>query len=146
MLGITGVHKLMRWSQQVEQADKLGDIWRDLAKAKKAQQLGVLQWAVDKVKDNLGELELQFLVTPAILDIVKSLCFTMITTDHVGTGLQPFMFLEEAVEGAMSSKAIYEALYDGMNASPLREFATVMQAKTGVPRAIYQACQQVRRV
>jgi hypothetical protein len=124
----------------------LQEVWRDLAKAKKAQQLGVLQWAVDKAKDDLGESELQFLVTPAILDMVKNLRFTMITTDHAATGLQPFMFPEEALEGAMSSKAIYEALYDGLNAPPLSEFATVMQAKPGAPKAIYQARHQVRRV
>jgi len=145
MLGDTGVQRLLRWSQ-VEAAEELQEVWRDLAKAKKAQQLGVLQWAVDKVKDELGEPELQFLVTPAILDMVKSLRFTMITTDHVATGLQPFMFPEETLEGALSSKAIYEALYEGMNAPPLNEFSLVMQAKPGAPKAIYQARHQVRRV
>jgi hypothetical protein len=145
MLGATGVQKLMRWSQ-VEQLEDLQEVWRDLAKAKKAQQHGVLQWAVDKAKEELGEPELQFLITPAILDIVKSLRLTMITNDHVATGLQPFMFPEEALEGAMSSKAIYEALYNGLSAPPLNEFATVMQAKPGAPKAIYQARHQVRRV
>jgi len=145
MLGATGVQRLMRWSQ-VEQVADLQEIWRDLAKAKKAQQLGVLQWAVDQAKEELGEPELQFLVTPAILDMVKTLRFTMITTDHVSTGIQPFMFPEEALEGALSSKAIYEALYEGRNAPPLSEFAAVMQAKPGAPKAIYQARHQVRRV
>lgn len=70
----------------------------------------------------------------------------MVTTNHVATGLQPFMFPEEALEGAMNSKALYEAMYDGLNAPPLNEFAVVMQAKPGAPRAIYQARNQVRRV
>jgi hypothetical protein len=145
MLGETGVQKLLRWSQ-VESSADLQDVWRDLAKAKKAQQLGVLQWAVDKVKEDIGESELQFIITPAILEMVKSLRLVMVTTNHVATGLQPFMFPEEALEGAMNSKALYEAMYDGLNAPPLSEFAVVMQAKPGAPRAIYQARNQVRWV
>lgn len=145
MLGETGVQKLLRWSH-VETCAELQDIWHDLAKAKKAQQLGVLQWAVDKVKDELGESELQFIITPAVLETVRGLKFAMVTNDHVATGLQPFMFPEEALEGAMSSKAMYEAMYDGRHAPPLSEFAIVMQAKPGAPRAIYQARHQVRRV
>lgn len=112
MLGETGVQKLLRWSQ-VESSSDLQDIWMDLARAKKAQQLGVLQWAIDKVKEDIGESELQFIVTPAILEMVKSLRLVMVTNNHVSTGLQPFLFPKEAVEGAMSSKALYEAMYDG---------------------------------
>jgi hypothetical protein len=145
MLRATGVQKLLRWSQVAATAE-VPNIWRDLAKAKKAQQLGVLQWAVDKTKDELGESELQFIITPAVLEMVKSLRFAMVTNDHVSTGMQPFMFPEEAIEGALSSKALYEAMYDGSNAPPLSEFAIVMQAKPGAPQAIYQARNQVRRV
>ncbi|CAK9046738.1 CvfB_WH domain-containing protein (Fragment), partial [Durusdinium trenchii] len=128
MLGETGVQKLLRWSQ-VEAVTEVQDIWRDLAKAKKAQQLGVLQWAIDRTKEEFGEGELQFIVTPAVLEVIKSLRFAMVTNDHVSTGLQPFLFPEEAVEGALNSKALYEAMYEGSNAPPLSEFAVVMQAK-----------------
>jgi hypothetical protein len=86
MLGTTGVQKLLRWSQ-VEVVSEVQDVWRDLAKAKKAQQLGVLQWAIDRTKEELGESELQFIVTPAVLEMVKSLRFAMVTNDHVSTGL-----------------------------------------------------------
>jgi hypothetical protein len=145
MLGTTGVQKLLRWSQ-VEVATDVQDIWRDLAKAKKAQQLGVLQWAIDRTKEELGESELQFIVTPAVLEMVKSLRFAMVTNDHVSTGLQPFLFPEEAIDGALNSKALYEAMYEGNNAPPLSDFTIVMQAKPGAPRALYQARNQVRRV
>jgi hypothetical protein len=145
LLGDTGVQKLLRWSQ-VQVCSDFQTIWQDLAKAKKAQQLGVLQWAIDKQKEELGENELQFIVTPAVLEMVKNLRFIMTTTNHVATGLQPFMFPEETLDGALSSKAIYEALYAGTNAPSLNEFAAVMQAKPGAPKAIYQARHQVRRV
>jgi hypothetical protein len=64
MLGEVGLQKILRWSQVKESAD-LQAIWKDLATAKKSQQLAVLQWAVDKVKDNMGETELQFVIAPA---------------------------------------------------------------------------------
>lgn len=100
------------------------------------------------MKEELGETKLQFMVTPAALEMVKSFRFVMITTNHVSTGLQPFLFLEEAfLEGVMNSKAMYEAMYaDGQNAPPLSEFSAMMKAKAGAPKALYQARHQVRRV
>jgi hypothetical protein len=78
--------------------------------------------------------------------MVKGLKFKMTTNNHVATVLQPFMFPEEILDGALSSKAIYEALYDGTNDSPLSEFATVMmQAKPGAPKAFNQARHHVSR-
>jgi len=145
LLGEAGLQKLLRWSH-VETSAELQAIWRDLANAKKAQQLAVLQWAVDKAKEEVGEPELQFLVTPAHLEMVKNLRFTMLTPNHAATGMQPFQFPEEALEGATAAQSMYEALYAGMSAPPMADLATIMQAKPGAPRAIYQARHQVRRV
>jgi hypothetical protein len=105
-------------------------IWRDLAKAKKSQQLAILQWAVDKVKDELGDTELHFIVSPAHLEVVKNLRFTMLTPNHVATaGLQPFQFPEEALDGSVNAQALYEALYAGTSAPPMADLVTVMQSK-----------------
>jgi hypothetical protein len=145
MLGEVGLQKLVRWSH-VETAAELQAIWSDLATAKKSQQLAVLQWAVDKMKDEMGDAELQFLVTPAHLEMVKNLRFVMLTTNHVATGIQPFQFPEEALEGTTNAQALYEALYAGNSAPPLADLDRVMQAKPGAPKALYQARHQVRRV
>jgi hypothetical protein len=76
--------------------------------------------------------------------MVKNLHFTMITTNHVATGLQPFqLFPEDTVDGSMNAQAMYEALYSGTSAPPMADLATVMQAKPGAPKALYQARQQV---
>eukprot|EP00557_Chaetoceros_sp_GSL56_P008886 CAMPEP_0176505492 /NCGR_PEP_ID=MMETSP0200_2-20121128/16527_1 /TAXON_ID=947934 /ORGANISM="Chaetoceros sp., Strain GSL56" /LENGTH=660 /DNA_ID=CAMNT_0017905057 /DNA_START=100 /DNA_END=2083 /DNA_ORIENTATION=- len=145
MLGEVGLQKIIRWSH-VETSVELQAIWKDLAKAKKSQQLAVLQWAVDKAKDELGDTELQFIVSPAHLEMVKNLRFTMLTPNHVATGLQPFQFPEEALDGSLNAQAIYEALYAGTSAPPMADLATVMQSKPGAPRALFQARHQVRRV
>jgi hypothetical protein len=65
MLGDVGLKKIIRWSH-VETGADVQAIWKDLAKAKKSQQLAILQWAVDKAKDELGDNELQFIVSPDI--------------------------------------------------------------------------------
>jgi hypothetical protein len=145
LLGESGLQKLLRWSQVATSAE-LQAIWGDLANAKKSQQLAVLQWAVDKAKEERGEGELQFLVTPSHLEMVKNLRFAMLTPNHVATGVQPFQFPEEALEGATAAQSMYEALYAGASAPPMADLAKVMQAKPGAPRALYQARHQVRRV
>jgi len=145
LLGEAGLQKLLRWSQ-VETSADLQAIWRDLANAKKSQQLAILQWAVDKAKEEVGEAELQFMVSPAHLEMIKNLRFTMLTPNHVATGVQPFQFPEEALDGATAAQSMYEALYAGVSAPPMADLALVMQARPGAPRAIYQARHQVRRV
>jgi hypothetical protein len=79
-------------------------------------------------KDELGDNELQFIdVSPAQLELVKNLRFTMLTPNYVATGLQPFQFPEEALDGSINAQALYEALYAGMSAPPMADLATVMQ-------------------
>ena len=145
LLGKAGMQKLLRWSQ-VETSTDLQAIWKDLANAKKSQQLAVLQWAVDKVKDEMGDDELQFVVSPAHLEMIKNLRFTMLTPNHVATGMHPFQFPEEALDGATNAQTMYEALYAGVSAPPMADLALVMQSKPGAPKALYQARHQVRRV
>jgi hypothetical protein len=78
--------------------------------------------------------------------MVKNLRFTMLTPNHVATGLQPFQFPEEALDGSLNAQAMYEALYAGTSAPPMADLAVVMQSKAGAPKALYQARHQVRRV
>jgi hypothetical protein len=124
---------------------ELPPFWKELVKAKKAQQLAVLQWAVDKVKEEMGEADLQFVISPASLEMVKNLRFVMLTPNHVATGLQPFQFPEEAIEGTTSAQALYQAIYTGTGAPPMAEVASILQAKPGAPKVLYQARHQVRR-
>jgi hypothetical protein len=138
------VQKLLRWGH-VMTTGELPAFWRELVKAKKAQQLAVLQWAVDKTKEEMGEAELQFVISPAILEMVKNLRFVMLTPNHVATGLQPFQFPEESIEGTTNAQALYQALYTGTGAPPMADVASILQAKPGAPKVIYQARHQVRR-
>jgi hypothetical protein len=132
MLGHVGLQKIIRWSH-VETSAEFQAVWKDLAKAKKSQQLAILQWAVDKVKDELGDTELQFIVSSSHLEMVKNLRFTILIPNHVATGLQPFQFPEGALEGSTTAQAMYEALYAGTSAPPMADLAVVMQSKPGPP-------------
>jgi hypothetical protein len=144
LLGDVGVQKLLRWCHVMTTAE-LPPFWKELVKAKKAQQLAVLQWAVDKIKEEMGEADLQFVISPASLEMVKNLRFVMLTPNHVATGLQPFQFPEEAIEGTTSAQALYQAIYTGTGAPPMAEVASILQAKPGAPKVLYQARHQVRR-
>ena len=106
----------------------------------------IIKSEICKVKDEEGDTELQFIVSPAHLEMVKNLRFTMLTPNHVATGLQPFQFPEGALEGSTSAQAMYEALYASTSAPPMADLAVIMQSKPGAPRALYQARHQVRRV
>jgi hypothetical protein len=66
---------------------------------------------VDKTKEEMGEAELQFVISPAILEMVKNLRFVMTTPNYVATGLQPFQFPEELIEGTTNAQALYQALH-----------------------------------
>jgi hypothetical protein len=89
MLGEVGLQKLMYWSQ-----GQTADYLEGHGHCQKSQQLAILQWAIDKSKDNMEDMELQVLITPVHLEMVKNLRFTMLTTNHVAKGIQPFQFPE----------------------------------------------------
>ena len=61
-------------------------IWTMLARSKKAQHLGQLQWEVNRIKESLNEPDLPFLVDGGILEAIKSLEWAMADNDAVATG------------------------------------------------------------
>jgi hypothetical protein len=74
LLGATSVQKLLHWSTAVEIIIGPQEVCMTCQPRSKVKQLKVLQWDVDKkVKEELGESELEFIITLAILDMVKNL-------------------------------------------------------------------------
>jgi len=53
--------------------NQLPPIWAELANATKAQQLAILQFAIDDKKRTCAEPELQFIVNASTLQLVKIL-------------------------------------------------------------------------
>ena len=61
------------------------------ANAKMKDRVYVLQTAEDTAKQTLGSSRLEFLASPALVDIIMHGKFTMLSTDQPTTGLQPFI-------------------------------------------------------
>ena len=91
LVGGTGVAKLCRFVRVPGQA-QLPDIYRQLASASRHNGLAELQWVFDREKSRLGYHRLNFIVTPALLNIISGVRFIMDHTDNITSGLQPYLF------------------------------------------------------
>ena len=85
LLGQTDMLKLLRFTQQPTMAT-VPPIWTMLARSKKAQHLGQLQWEVNRIKKCLNEPDPPFLVDGGILEAIKGLELAMADNEAVATG------------------------------------------------------------
>ena len=79
-----------------------------------------LQWEVDRVKLQLRDQHLIFIVTNPLFEIVKSLGFEMIENDAVDSGLNPFLLKEEDKRQVFSEQVYFSQIYSGEAAPPGR--------------------------
>jgi len=70
---------------------QLPPLWNRFANAKTKDRVYVLQMAVDTAKQTLGSSRLEFLTTPALVDIITHGKFAMLSADQPSTGLKPFI-------------------------------------------------------
>ena len=94
LIGEFEVTKLLRLCQ-VPSVAALPGIWATLANTPKGQRLMALQCELDRVKIQLRDHHLIFIVTNPLFEIVKSLGFEMVDNDSVDTGLNPFLLKDE---------------------------------------------------
>jgi len=57
-----------------------------MANSKKSQHFNIWQWEVNRLKELLNELQLQFVVDASAVEAPKSLQWSMLTNDSVSTG------------------------------------------------------------
>jgi len=67
--------------------NQLPPLWNKCANSKMKDRVYVLQTAVDTAKQALGSSRLEFLVTPALVDIVMHAKVAMLSVDQPSTGL-----------------------------------------------------------
>ena len=143
-LGATGAISLQRYSHAAT-AQGVTNFWHLIANSKKGQHLNILQWEINRVKEELNELDLPFAVNGSILEAVKSLQWAMATNDSVDTGFSPWLLSEATTANNSTAQSIYEMLY-GNGASPsLADATSLIKAKPGAPRHLYQARIQIRK-
>ena len=145
LLGPVGTIRLARYCQVISHVD-FPPFWIEIARNPKSQHLNILQWEINRVKDELNEPDLQFLATASILEVSKSLMWEMTHPDAVTTGLNVFLLAEQVMDEALSRQQMYEMLH-GDGASPsLSDAAALLKSKAGAPTMLYHARQQIRRL
>jgi len=70
---------------------QLPPLWNHFANTQTKDRVYVLQTAVDTANPALESSRLEFLATPALVDIIMHGKFTMLSADQPSTGLQPFI-------------------------------------------------------
>ena len=93
LLGATGSITLQRYSHQ-NNINNAPNVWTLMANRKKSQHLNIWQWEVNRVKEILNELQLQFVVDASAVEVLKSLQWPMLTNDSVSTGFSASLFPE----------------------------------------------------
>ena len=143
-LGVVGIMRLQRYCQIVN-VRELPDFWASLSDAPKNQRLSILQWEINRVKQLVNEPDLQFVVLAPVLESIKGLLWEMATNDSITTGFNLFLLHEGPKEESLTKQSLYEMLH-GDGASPtMSDAAALLKVKTGAPRFLYEARQQIRR-
>jgi hypothetical protein len=112
---------------------QLPPFWREFAQATKSNQLSVLQFAVDEMKRRCVEPDLQFIVDPSMLQLVKNIAFEMPSLDSLTGGLTAFLFFEKMEAEAYLSNATYATLMNGTAGATTADLAPLLKAKVKPP-------------
>ena len=143
-LGPVGTTRLLRYCN-VATPGQFPVFWHQIARSPKAQHLSILQWELTRVKNDIGEPDLEFTATAPLLENVKSLQWEMSNNDSIHTGLNNFLLSDEVMQDAIGSTALYELMHGEGAAPSLADAQSLLRAKASAPRMIYQSRQQTRR-
>jgi hypothetical protein len=143
-LGAVGIMRLQRYCQ-VGSIQQLPTFWVSLSESPKNQRLSILQWEINRVKQLVNEPDLQFVVLAPVLEAVKGLLWEMATNDSISTGFNLFLLHEGPKEESLTKQSLYEMLHGDGAAPTMSDAAALLKVKTGAPRFLYEARQQIRR-
>ena len=132
LIGTRGVSILLLICN-VAHEDLLPSIYKELANGTKAQQLSILQFAVDEMKRRCAEPDIQLIVDASILQLVKNLAFELPDINGVANGLTPFLFFERLEAEAYESSATWTALMGGTAGATSADLAPLLKAKVKPP-------------
>ena len=132
LIGTRGVANLLLYCN-IATESMLPPIWKELANTGKGQQLSVLQFAIDDQKRHCAEPEIQFILSPNILQIVKTLAFEMTSMTSVTSGLTPFLFFEQMEQEAYEAVTTWDALMSGTAAATTADLSPLLKTKVKPP-------------
>ena len=131
-LGDQAFDKLLRYSHAESEAN-LAPIWSQLARAKKADWLSVVQAQYDHYKEQLSEDHLTMIADMGLITTTINMAWSMATKDSVTTGIQPFRFPDTDTEAYEQRNAEIELMLSGSTHTTLADARTISQAKLILP-------------
>ncbi len=144
-LGPVGTTRLLRYCN-IGTPQQFPPFWSQLSRSPKQQHLSVLQWEITRVKTEINAPDLPFTATAAVLEAIKSLHWEMNNNDAVTSGLNLFLLPDDNESAdSISAQALYDLMHSDGAAPSLQDATSLLKAKPGAPKFIYQARQQTRR-
>ena len=132
LIGPRGVAQLLVICNVTSEA-QLPPFWKEFAQATKANQLSVLQFAIEETKRRCLEPDLQFIVDPSMLQLVKNVAFEMPSLDSLTGGLTTFLFFEKVEAEAYLANTTYATLMNGTAGATTADLTPLMKAKVKPP-------------
>ena len=132
LIGTRGVTMLLLICNAAHE-DLLPPIYKELANGTKAQQLTILQFAVDEMKRRCAEPDIQLIVDASLLQLVRNLAFELPDINSVTNGLTPFLFFERLEDEAYKASATWDALMNGTAGASTADLAPLLKAKVKPP-------------
>ena len=127
-LGDQAFNKLLRYSHAKSAAD-LASIWGQLACAKKAYWLSIVQAQYDHYQEQLSEDHLTLMADMSVVTTTINMAWGMTTKDSVTTGIQPFRFPDTNTEAYKQRNAEIELMLSSSMHTMLADAWTISQAK-----------------
>ena len=116
-------------SSCLESEEGLAPIWSQLACAKKADWLSIVQAQYDYYREQLSEDHLTMIADMSIITTTINLAWGMATKDSVTTGIQPFCFPDTDTKAYEQRNAEIELMLSGSTHTTLADARTISQAK-----------------
>ena len=131
-LGDQASDKLLRYSQAGSEAE-LAPIWGQLARAKKADWLSIVQVQCNNYREQLSEDHLTMMADMGMITTTINMAWGMATKDLVTTGIQPFRFPDTDTEAYEKRNTEIKLMLSGLTHTMLADACTISQAKLILP-------------
>ena len=131
---------------QVADESQLPPLWARFANAKTKDRVYVLQTAIDTAKQTMGCNRLEFLATPALVDIVMHGKFAMFSADQPSTGLQPFIVPSGDAAELRNQQTTFFTLHGEGSSMSSHDSAMLNKLKPRAPLEGTEALDQFKRL
>ena len=131
-LGNQAFDKLLHYSHAESKAN-LSSVWGQLARAKKADWLSIVQAQYDHYREQLSEDHLTMMVDMGVITTTINMAWGMSTKDSVTTSIQPFCFPDTDTKAYEQHNTKIELMLSGSTHTTLADARTISQAKLILP-------------